>query len=190
MLPLARYNSPMRTHSSLAAIALALSLADCGDSGGSNNPEEAQDFEMQAGDFDCILEWEKVRKFRITNKLGRIDEALEVANSPDGGIYPPGTVIQLFPGEAMAKRQRGWDPATNDWEFFALQATSAGTEILTRGAAETVNQFGGNCFSCHAKAEPQWDFVCETGRGCDPLPDIVNDDFISLLQQGDPRCGR
>jgi hypothetical protein len=99
-------------------------------------------------------------------------------------------VIQLFPGEAMAKRQRGWDPATNDWEFFALQVTAVGTEIVTRGAAETVNQFGGNCFACHAKAAPQWDFVCESGRGCDPLPDIVSDDFINLLQQGDPRCGR
>ena len=48
-----------------------------------------------------------------------------------------------------------------------------------------VNGFGGNCFNCHTKADPQWDLVCEQNHGCDPLP--FTDQLILALQQGDPR---
>lgn len=134
-----------------------------------------------------MLKWPAVRRFHITNKLGLLDETLAVANSPTGGVYPPGTVIQLVPQEAMVKRAPGWNPTTNDWEFVFLDIDAEGTvSIRTRGAEETVNAFGGNCFECHAKAEPRWDFVCEQDHGCDPLP--FGPEVIRNIQQNDPRC--
>ena len=44
------------------------------------------------------------------------------------------------------------------------------TKIRVRGATEVVNQFGGNCLSCHAQAEAKWDMICEQGHGCAPIP--------------------
>jgi mono/diheme cytochrome c family protein len=49
-----------------------------------------------------------------------------------------------------------------------------------------MNQFGGNCLSCHGKARPEFDFVCEQGHGCDPLP--LPDSVIQTVQASDPRC--
>ena len=144
------------------------------------------DVDMRPEDFVCVRDWPKVRAFHITNLLGYEAEALAVANSPDGGTYPPGTVIQLIPTEAMVKREAGWSPGTNDWEFFALQVDAQGTTIAARGKTEVVNAFNGNCFDCHAKAEPQWDLVCEDTHGCDPL--FIDDEVIQALQDGDPRC--
>jgi hypothetical protein len=149
-------------------------------------PIEGEDALLAAEDFGCILEWPRVRRFRITNVRGHLDEALAVANSPTGGTYPVGTIIQLVPSEAMVKRGRGWSPETNDWEFFALDVRADGTTIRSRGARETVNAFGGNCFDCHSLAAPQWDFVCEDSHGCDPLP--IGPETFERLQNGDPRC--
>lgn len=142
--------------------------------------------DVGAEDFGCILEGTKVRRFYVRNLLGRLDEALAVAESDDGGRYPPGTVLQLVPFEAMVKRGPGWNPPTNDWEFFSLEASEEGTSVLERGTEEVENQFGGNCVDCHAKAEPKWDFVCEQDHGCDPLP--LSADQIESVQEGDPRC--
>lgn len=147
---------------------------------------DGEDVELGAEDFGCILEWPMVRRFRITNVLGHLDEALAVAGSETGGTYPVGTVIQLVPSEAMVKRGRGWSPETNDWEFLALDVRAEGTTIRSRGAAETVNAFGANCFECHRLAEPRWDFVCEDDHGCDPLP--IGADTLLRIQNGDPRC--
>lgn len=145
------------------------------------------DIDMQPEDFDCLLDWTPIRRFYITNKLGRLDETLAVANSAEGGIYPPGTVIQLVPGEAMVKRRPGWSPETNDWEFFFLRVAADGAvTIEDRGTTDVVNQFGGNCLDCHRLAEPQWDFVCEQDHGCDPLP--INEQVIRNFQDTDPRC--
>lgn len=146
-----------------------------------------EDLDMQPEDFTCILEWDKVRKFRMTNLLGHQDEALAVANNPDGGDYPVGTVIQLIPNEAMVKRAAGFAPDNDDWEFFFLDTTVDGTTIVDRGATNAVvNGFGANCFDCHAKAMPQWDRICEEGHGCDPLPFTAEQ--IEMVQQSDPRC--
>ncbi len=147
---------------------------------------EVEDLDMQAEDFVCILGWDKVRKFRITNLLGHRDEALAVAADPSGGVYPVGTVIQLIPNEAMVKRAIGFSPENADWEFFALETSAAGAVIMARGTSEVVNGFGSNCFDCHAKAAPQWDRICEEGHGCDPLPFTAEQ--IEMVQQGDPRC--
>ena len=145
-----------------------------------------EDFDPSPEDFECLTNWEKVRRFRIANGLGRLDEALDVANNPEGGVYPVGTIIQLVPVEAMVKRAEGFSPETNNWEFFSLSASVDGTEIVQRGTAEVNNMFGGNCLDCHAKAEPQFDFVCEQTHGCDPLP--IGEDIINTLQETDPRC--
>lgn len=145
-----------------------------------------EDVVLEAADFPCILNWTMVRHFRITNVLGHLDETLAVANSPTGGTYPVGTVIQLVPSEAMVKRGHGWNPATNDWEFFALNVTATSTTIRARGAEETVNAFGGNCFNCHRRADPAFDFVCENTHGCEPLP--IGLETILSVQNADPRC--
>ena len=145
-----------------------------------------EDLVMTPDDFTCILEWDKVRNLRLTNLLGYQAEALAVANSPDGGVYPVGTVIQLVPTEAMVKRKAGTSPTTGDWEFFFLGVSQGGTTIEARGHADVVNGFGGNCFDCHAKAAPQWDFICEKDHGCDPLP--FTDEQIEQVQNSDPRC--
>jgi hypothetical protein len=147
---------------------------------------ELEDLDMQPGDFTCILEWDKVRKFRITNLLGHQAEALAAANDPAGAVFPVGTVIQLIPNEAMVKRAAGFAPDNSDWEFFFLDTTVDGTTIVDRGTTAVVNGFGGNCFDCHAKAAPQWDRLCEEGHGCDPLPFTAEQ--IEMVQQGDPRC--
>lgn len=147
----------------------------------------AEDLDMKAEDFTCILEWEKVRKFRITNMLGHLDEALAVAADPGASPYPVGTVIQLIPNEAMVKRAPGFAPDNSDWEFFALETSTEGTTIMARGTKDVINGFGGNCFGCHAQAEAKWDRVCEEGHGCDPLP--LTPEQIDKVQQSDPRCG-
>jgi len=146
----------------------------------------AEDLDMQPEDFVCILDWQKVRRFRITNLLGHMDDALAVADSPTGGVYPVGTVIQLVPTEAMVKRAPGFAPDNADWEFFSLEVSAQGTSIMARGAEDVVNAFGGNCFGCHAKAAPQWDRICETDHGCDPLPFTAEQ--IEMVQMSDPRC--
>ena len=115
-----------------------------------------------------------------------MDEAIAVANNPDGGVYPEGTVIQLIPTEAMVKHEKGWSAATKDWEFFFLKVQSDSTDIAARGTTEVVNGFNGNCFGCHNKAKPKWDLVCEQDHGCDKLP--FSAEVIDALQNADARC--
>src|SRR5262245_45979719 len=173
----------------LLAVVAACSLAACGGSGGSagsGQPAAPEDFAAEASDFDCILDWNEIRHFRITNKLDHLDEALAVANDPQPGKeYPVGTIIQLFPGEAMVKRGPEFDPANHNWEYFELRASAEGTEIHVRGRDDVINMFGGQCFGCHNAAR-DFDFICEEGHGCIDLP--VGPDVIRALQQADPRC--
>lgn len=135
--------------------------------------------------FVNINDMTAVRGFFVDNLLGDLDATLAVAENPEGGIYPVGSVVQLFPGEAMVKRETGFSPETNDWEFFELIASPEGTTINLRGGAEAVNQFGGSCADCHSLAEPQFDFICEQTNGCEPLP--IGRELIELAQAGDPR---
>jgi Fe-S cluster biogenesis protein NfuA len=179
----------MWTATAAMTVALAVAFGAC--SGGSSertaktNSKPREDFEAQATDFQNLHTMTKVRGFFIDNRLGHLDEALAVANSPQGGKYPVGTIIQLVPQEAMVKRVEGFSPATRDWEFFFLSVSSAGTEIQTRGAADVVNRFGGNCASCHQGAEARFDGVCEKDHGCAPLP--IGDDVFLAIQESDPR---
>lgn len=180
----------VRIACAMAVAALSASLvSSCGDSASSGTapePPAPTDFEATAADFECLLNWERVRNIRVTNKLGFLEEALELARNPQPGIeYPPGTIIQLVPQEAMVKRGRDFDPENNNWEYFELVASDAGTQIRVRGRDDVQNQFGGQCFGCHADAR-DFDFLCDKGRGCVELP--LEDRTITALQNADPRC--
>lgn len=144
-----------------------------------------QDVEITAESFVNLQDMTPVRGFFVDNLLGDLEATVAVAESPDGGVYPVGSVVQLVPGEAMVKRAPGFDVYANDWEFFELDVSEEGTEIRVRGGAEVVNRFGGSCSDCHALAEPQWDFICEQDHGCEPLP--FERAFFEALQDGDPR---
>ncbi len=146
----------------------------------------SQLIEIDDNTFDCITDMTAVRGFFVDNLLGDLEATLAVANSDTGGTWPAGSLVQLIPAEVMVKQPAGTSPATNDWEFFELEVSAEGSQIVARGFTDVVNRFGGNCLDCHIKAEPQWDMICETGHGCDPLP--FTRDMIMGIQQGDPRC--
>ena len=142
--------------------------------------------DIEANSFQCIRKMTPVRQFYLDNLQGNLDATLAAANSTTGAVYPPGSLLQLIPGEAMVKHDRGFNAETHDWEFFELDASKDGTKIRKRGFADVVNRFGGNCFGCHRAARPQWDFVCETDHGCAPL--AVTHAMTRALQRTDPRC--
>ena len=179
----------MKILKTLTGAALALGLAACG-----SNPAEEQDDSgaprnsdlISANSFGCIRDLEPVDRFFVGNLDGDLDATLAVARSETGGTYPTGSVVQLVPTEVMVKRAPGFSEETNDWEFFDLDISAGGTKILTRGHKDVVNRFGNNCLECHAKAEPQWDMICQLDHGCDPIP--ITDAMIRALQKTDPRC--
>jgi hypothetical protein len=169
---------------SVTAIGAALALAGAAQL-------KAQSDQLIAVDentFECITEMTPVRGFFVDNLLGDLEATLAVANSASGGTWPTGSMVQLVPTEVMIKQPEGTSPATNDWEFFELAVSAEGSEIVTRGFTDVVNRFGGNCLGCHVKAEPQWDMICETGHGCDPIP--LTREMLTTIQQNDPRCNR
>lgn len=137
--------------------------------------------------FKCITEMTPVRHFYVDNVLGERELAKTIAVARAGtGEYPPGSVVQVMPNEVMLKQHKGFNAATKDWEFMWIDVDKNGSKIFTRGAAEVSNRFGLNCFGCHAKAQPAFDLICETGHGCDPIP--VTKAMFGALQRTDPRC--
>jgi hypothetical protein len=148
--------------------------------------QSSQPIEVNADTFDCLTDMTAVRGFFVDNLLGDLEATVAAANAPEGAPYPTGSVVQLVPTEVMIKQPEGTSPATNDWEFFELNVSPEGSEITVRGFTDVVNRFGGNCLDCHIKAEPQWDMICETGHGCDPLP--LSREMLTGIQQADPRC--
>ena len=141
---------------------------------------------IDATSFRCITSMTPVRQFYVDNLRGDLAATVAAANSTTDAVYPPGSVIQLIPGEAMVKRDKGFNAVTRDWEFFELDVSKNGTQIRKRGFADVVNRFGGNCFACHIVARPEWDLVCENDHGCAPIP--VTRAMIRALQRTDPRC--
>jgi hypothetical protein len=186
------------THLALVGVPIAVAVAvgcssatdqpsdEASDGGSGGTTTTIADVEVEADDFKPLAEMTPVRGFFVDNVADDLEGTLAVANDADGGTFPVGSVIQLIPQEAMVKRAPGFDAASNDWEFFTLDVSAAGTTILTRGGSEVVNRFSGtSCSGCHGAAEPQFDFVCEDDHGCAPLP--VSDDVIVAIQQSDPR---
>jgi hypothetical protein len=139
-------------------------------------PDDVAVFEQT---FSCILDWPKVRGTYIKNAdPEKLKEAMRIFRDNVSDIeYPVGTILQLIPSEAMVKHPRGTFAKTNDWEFFALDVSAAGTKITDRGedflevfnmdasAAGTKmsdHPRGVTCLSCH-RGGAKYDLACEKG---------------------------
>ncbi|MCJ8321706.1 MAG: hypothetical protein MJK12_18875 [Colwellia sp.] len=152
-----------------------------------NSASETTVVEIDEDSFSCIRDMTPVRHFYVDNLLGDIDSTLAAANNPEGAVYPTGSVVQLVPTEVMVKRESGTFPATGDWEFFELIVNESGSKINKRGFVDVMNRFDGNCFTCHVPAKEKWDFICESGHGCESIP--IDHAMTGALQRSDPRCG-
>lgn len=144
------------------------------------------DVTVTASSFDCIRKGTKVRNTYIRNAdSARLATAVRILRDSLPNVeYPVGTILQLVPAEAMVKHPRARFPASNGWEFFALDLSPQGTKIKARGDS-VVNFTGVTCLSCHRLA-PRFDFVCEKRHGCAPIP--LDDQQIAAIQGADPRC--
>ena len=167
-------------------VAIRSLASDSGGNAGVAAQAEPAALSIDANDFRCLHDMTRVRHFFVDNLLGDLDATVAVAESTDGGQYPPGSVVQLVPTEVMVKHRPGWNAVTRDWEFFELDVSADGSSIRNRGFTDVVNKFGGNCFGCHVRAEPKFDLICEQDHGCDPIP--ITRDMIADIQAQDPRC--
>jgi len=147
----------------------------------------AQDLTVSEQTFGCILDWPKVRNTRFKHAdQEKLKEAMRIfRDSVPDKEYPVGTILQLVPFEAMVKHPREKFPKSNGWEFFALEVSEAGTKIRDRGEKVVNLSLGAPCLSCHQPAA-KFDFVCEKGHGCAPIP--FDDQKIAELQKADLRC--
>lgn len=175
--------SDRRRRVGAAVVSVAVSLLLCTHAMDSSGDEPKVKVTDQS--FKCITEMTKVRHFFVDNLVGNLGATVAVATAGTGN-YPEGSVVQLMPNEVMIKQQKGYSPATRDWEFFWIDVDKNGSKIFTRGFAEVNNRFGLNCFTCHVKAREEFDFICETEHGCDPIP--VTKGMFGALQRTDPRC--
>jgi hypothetical protein len=147
----------------------------------------AQEVTVSEDTFGCILDWPKVRNTRINHDdPEKLKEAKRILrDSVPETEYPVGTILQLVPHEAMVKHSPDKFPKTNGWEFFFLEVSKEGTKIADRGDNVVNVSQGVTCLSCHQPAA-RFDFVCEKGHGCAPIP--FDDQKIAAIQQADPRC--
>ena len=147
----------------------------------------AQEITVSEQTFGCILDWPKVRNTRFKHDdPGKLKEAMRILrDSVPDAEYPVGTILQLVPNEAMVKHTHEKFPKTNGWEFFFLEVSKEGTKITDRGDDVVNASQGVTCLSCHQPAA-RFDFVCEKGHGCAPIP--FDDQKIAALQNADPRC--
>jgi len=147
----------------------------------------AQDLTVTEQTFGCILDWPKVRNTRLKHAdPEKLKEAIHIfRDSVPDKEYPVGTILQLVPFEAMVKHPHEKFPNTNGWEFFALEVSEAGTTIRDRGDKVVNLSLGAPCLSCHQPAA-RYDFVCEKGHGCAPIP--LDDQKTAELQKADLRC--
>jgi hypothetical protein len=136
--------------------------------------------------FTCLQGWPLVGHTRYQSTTGQIDLVLEIARQPAGRDFPPGTIIQLQPSEAMVKLAPGSSPSTDDWEYLKLKIKRGQTTIVERGGAELKN-IAGTCHGCHEAARDS-DEVCAAGSGCEPFPDFVLRGALKAAEK-DPRCG-
>src|SRR5579883_949426 len=131
----------------------------------------ADDLVITEKSFGCVLDLPKVRNTRIQNPdPEKLKEAIRIfRDRVSGAEYPKGTILQLIPTEAMVKHDRADFPKTDGWEFFALSVSADGTKILDRGDKVLNTSLKKPCLDCHSPAA-KFDFVCEKGHGCAPIP--------------------
>ena len=171
------FKSQLKTFSVIVLSSLIISQ--------SYSADDSKKVDVSESTFKCLSALAASGRFFVDNILGDLDATLSVANSSSGGNYPPGSLLTLVPDEAMIKHQEGWNPATNDWEFFLLGLSAEGTSILARGGAEVASP-SGSCFGCHQLARSDWDHVSDEEHGCAPIAftlENIRDD-----QAMDPRC--
>ena len=171
------FKSQLKTFSVIVLSSLIISQ--------SYSADDSKKVDVSESTFKCLSALAASGRFFVDNILGDLDATLSVANSSSGGNYPPGSLLTLVPDEAMIKHQEGWNPATNDWEFFLLGLSAEGTSILARGGAEVASP-SGSCFGCHQLARSEWDLVCGVGHGCAPIAFTLEQ--IRDAQAMDPRC--
>jgi Domain of unknown function (DUF4258) len=131
-----------------------------------------EEFIARASDFDDFAAWPLVRCYHVTNKLGHLGEALDIATAlgdPPDLQLPVGTIVQLVRGEAMVKRGGDFQPEHHGWEYFVLRSVGDQTEIVARGGIEAN---GGGRYNCHASART-FDYLCETTHDCSPEPSLL-----------------
>ena len=147
----------------------------------------ADDLAITEKSFGCVLNLPKVRNTRIQNPdPQKLKEAIQIfKDSVPNKEYPTGTILQLIPTEAMVKHDRAAFPNSNGWEFFALRVSADGTTIQDRGDKVINALLKKPCLDCHSPAA-KFDFVCEKGHGCAPIP--LTDQQIAAMQAADPRC--
>src|SRR5262249_45617962 len=134
--------------------------------------------------FGCIRSMKAVRGYYVGNVLGNVDATVKAATS-SAASYPVGSIVQLVPTEAMVKREAGFSPATNDWEFFELTVTGKTTAIHVCCGAEVKTRFGGQSLTCHQPAA-KFDMICEPSHGCAPIP--ITPLMATAIQNTDSRC--
>ena len=149
----------------------------------------AEDIAVTERTFDCILDWPKVRNTYFKHSdPAKLKEAMRIfRDSVPDKQYPVGTILQLIPFEAMVKHPREKFPNTNGLEFFFLDVSKEGTKIKDRGERVVNLSQGVTCLSCHQPAA-KFDFVCEKGHGCAPIP--FDDQKIAEIQKTDLRCAK
>lgn len=149
----------------------------------------AEDVSVSEETFGCILDWPKVRNTRFKHAdPEKLKEAMRIfRDSVPDKDYPVGTILQLVPFEAMVKHPREKFPNTNGWEFFFLEVSKEGTTIKDRGDNVVNLSQGVTCLSCHQPAA-KYDFVCEKGHGCAPIP--FDDQKLAEIQRSDLRCAK
>ena len=163
-----------------AAVALGFAFA----------PFPAAAFKATARDFHCLLDGARPagKSFYLFHRSRKkLAKAVAIAESDTPGQeYPVGTIVQLFPFEAMAKRGGHYNTSGHGWEFFQLGTTPDDkTLILHRGESELHNAFG-SCQGCHSTGNaPEFDLICED-HGAVRIP--LTPAQIEAVQLADPRC--
>ena len=123
---------------------------------------EAREFAAEVDDFQCLTSGSKPagKHFYISHlKQRKLRKALRKTETGKlGKGYPAGTILQLFPFEAMAKR----------------------------GGAEIIGITGSSCQNCHLRFAADHDSVCEFVVGAEGLG--FTEEQIAAFQASDPRC--
>ena len=148
--------------------------------------EETKETGITEISFGCLLGGNKIGNTYISNPdPEKLKEAMRIyKDNVQDTDYPVGTILQLFPDQAMVKRTAEQFPLTNGWEFFEFEILQGKTLIRARGD-RVSNSNSVPCMACHQNA-PKFDFVCGKTHGCAPLS--MSDQKIAEIQAADPRC--